>query len=129
LLKISIADNALAVGILFAAYLFTLTGITMIVIPCMRNQKQFTSSSSIIIAVSGLLGGSFFSMETAPKVMRFISRLTPESWAIHSLSAIIFDHQAIVSEWVPLSVFAGAGIAGFTVGLLLMNRELKALKG
>ncbi|MNM91716.1 ABC-2 family transporter protein [compost metagenome] len=129
LLKISIADHALAVGILFAAYLFTLTSITMIVIPFMRNQKQFTSSSSIIIAVTGMLGGSFFSLEIAPKFMRIISRFTPESWAIQSLSAVIFDHQAIRSEWVPLCVFVGIGIAGFAAGLLFMSRELKALKG
>ncbi|WP_235775224.1 ABC transporter permease [Paenibacillus sinensis] len=129
LLKISIADHTLAVGILFAAYVFTLTGITMIVIPCMRNQKQFTSSSSIIIAVTGLLGGSFFSVEMAPKFMQVISRFTPESWAIQSLSAVIFDHQTMASEWVTLSVFAGIGIAGFAAGLILMSRELKALKG
>ncbi|OKP97907.1 ABC transporter permease [Paenibacillus sp. P46E] len=129
LLKISIADNALAVGILFAAYLFALTSITMIVIPFMRNQKQFTSSASIIIAVTGMLGGSFFSMEMAPGFMRIISKFTPESWAIQSLSAVIFDHQAITSEWVPLAVFVGIGIVGFTAGLLFMNRELKILKG
>ncbi|QQZ61888.1 ABC transporter permease [Paenibacillus sonchi] len=129
LLKISIADNALAVGILFAAYLFALTSITMIVIPFMRNQKQFTSSASIIIAVTGMLGGSFFSMEMAPGFMRVLSRFTPESWAIQSLSAVIFDHQPMTSEWVPLAVFAGIGVVGLAAGFLFMNRELKALRG
>ncbi len=129
LLKISIADNALALGILFAAYLFALTSITMMVIPFMRNQKQFTSSASIIIAVTGMLGGSFFSMEMAPRFMRIISKFTPESWAIQSLSAVIFDHQPITSEWVPLVVFAGIGVVGLAAGLLFMNRELKALRG
>ncbi|WP_019908455.1 ABC transporter permease [Paenibacillus sp. HW567] len=129
LLKVSIADNALAVGVLFAAYLFALTSITMIVIPFMRNQKQFTSSASIIIAVTGMVGGSFFSMEMAPKFMRVISKFTPESWAIQSLSSVIFDRQPITSEWVPLVVFAGIGIVGFAAGLIFMNRELKAMKG
>ncbi|MNC80734.1 hypothetical protein D3C75_1336390 [compost metagenome] len=68
-------------------------------------------------------------MQMAPKFMRVISKFTPESWAIQSLSSVIFDHQLISSEWVPLAVFAGIGIVGFAAGLMFMNRELKALKG
>jgi ABC-2 type transport system permease protein len=68
-------------------------------------------------------------MEMAPRFMRIISKFTPESWAIQSLSAVIFDHQPMTSEWVPLVIFAGVGVAGFAAGLLFMNRELKALRG
>lgn len=128
LLKISIADHALAVGVLFAAYLFALTSVTMIVIPFMKNQKQFTSSASILIAVTGMLGGSFFSMEMAPQFMRTLSKLTPESWAIKSLSDVIFGHQTVTSEWVPLVVFAVIGAVGLAAGFLLTGRELKAMR-
>ncbi|MFC3746108.1 ABC transporter permease [Paenibacillus sp. GCM10012306] len=129
LLKVSIADNMLAIGVLFAAYLFALTSITLVVIPFMRSQKQFTSLASMIIAVTGMLGGSFFSMEMAPKIMQMISKFTPESWAIQSLSAVIFDHHAIGSQWVPLGVFVGIGMLGLAAGLLFMSREIKLLKG
>ncbi|ETT36330.1 Pleiotropic drug resistance protein 1 [Paenibacillus sp. FSL R7-269] len=128
LLKIRIADHALAVGVLFAAYLFALTSVTMIVIPFMKNQKQFTSSASILIAVTGMLGGSFFSMEMAPQFMRTLSKLTPESWAIESLSDVIFGHQTVTSEWVPLVVFAVIGAVGLAAGFLLTGRELKAMR-
>lgn len=129
LLKISLADNLFAIIILFAAYLFALTCITMMMIPFMKNQKQFTSSASIFIVVTGMLGGSFFSMEMAPQFMQVVSKFTPQSWAIKSLLSLTFDHQSIYTQWASIGVFLLIGLIGLVVGFQFMNRQLKVIKG
>jgi len=125
ILKVKIADHYLAVGIVFAAYLFALTAITLVVVPFMKDQKQFTASTSILIAVTGILGGSFFPMEIAPKFMQNISMITPERWAIQTLKAVIFNGSSLYSELIPLGIFAGVGVLALGVSFVFVNRSLK----
>jgi len=124
-LKISIEDNALAIGIILAVYLFALTNITIVIIPFMKSQKQFTSAASIIIAVTGMLGGSFFPLEIAPKYMQVISKFTPEAWAIQSLNHVMFNKWSLGTEFIPLALFTGIGLFCLMTSLFLINRHLK----
>ncbi|MCP6683819.1 ABC transporter permease [Bacillus nakamurai] len=125
MLNISIADNVLEAGVVLAAYLFALTALTMVLIPFMKSQKQFTSLASILIAVSGILGGSFFSLELAPKYMRVLSVFTPEKWAIGSLKDMMNDSAASGSQITPLSLFLGIGAAALAVSFYFINRNVK----
>ncbi|MBT2636251.1 ABC transporter permease [Bacillus sp. ISL-26] len=125
LLHISIADNVLEAGAVLAAYLFALTAVTMVLIPFMKSQKQFTSLASILIAVSGILGGSFFSLELAPKYMRVLSAFTPEKWAIGSLKDMMNGSTAIGSQLAPLSLFLGIGTAALAAALYFINLNVK----
>ncbi len=125
LLKISIGHNIFAIAVMLAVYLFALTCITMIMVPFMRSQKQFTSAASIIIAVSGMIGGSFFSLEIAPKYMQVISKFTPEAWAIQSLNNIIFSKSTLGTEWLPIVIFASVGLLSIIVSFILISREIK----
>ncbi len=127
LLKIGIGHNVFAIGLILSVYLFALISITMIMIPFMKSQKQFTSSASIIIAVSGMVGGSFYSLEIAPKYMQSISKFTPEAWAIQSLNDVIFNKSPIGSELIPIGIFIGIGLLSLIVSYLLISREMKTL--
>lgn len=125
LLKATIANNLFPVGLIFAAYLLLLTSITLFFALFVKNQRNFTIFSSIIITVTGILGGSFFSLELAPKYMQTISKFTPESWAIQSLKDIVFNNSSINSQVIPLTVFIGVSILGLILSVIFVNRKIK----
>ncbi len=88
-------------GAVLAACSFALTAVTMAVIPFMKSQKQFTSLASVFIAVTGLLGGAFFTLDAAPEYMRMLSLFTPEKWAIGAFQ----NNGGGDMQIVPLSMF------------------------
>ncbi|MDP4145861.1 MAG: ABC transporter permease [Bacillota bacterium] len=124
-LKVSIVDNLLSVSLIFAAYLLVLTSITSIIVLFIKKQQNFTVTSSIIITVTGLLGGSFFSMEIAPSYIQTISKFTPEAWAIQALKDVMFNNSALTLEVLPLSIFVGIGVLGLIVSSSLVNSKIK----
>ncbi len=125
LLKVSIVNNVFTVSLIFAAYLFLLTSITMIFVLFIRKQQNFTVSTAMLIIVTGMLGGSFFPLELAPKYMQIISKFTPESWAIQSLKDVIFNNASINSQIIPLTVFICVGVLGLIISSVLVNTKIK----
>ncbi|WP_438421117.1 ABC transporter permease [Bacillus siamensis] len=121
MLRIRFADHVLAAGAILAACVFALTAATMAVIPFMKSQKQFTSLASVFIAVTGLLGGAFFTLDAAPEYMRTLSLLTPEKWVIGAFQNNGGDSPQIA----PLSLFLAAGAAALALSLYLINRNMK----
>jgi len=123
-LNATIANNLFSVVLIFAAYLLLLTSITLFFALFVKNQRNFTIFSSIIITVTGILGGSFFSLELAPKYMQIISKFTPESWAIQSLKDIIFNNSSINSQVIPLTVFISVSILGLILSVIFVNTKI-----
>ncbi len=110
-----------AAGAVLAACSFALTAVTMAVIPFMKSQKQFTSLASVFIAVTGLLGGAFFTLDAAPEYMQTLALFTPEKWVIGA-----FQHNGGGDmQIVPLSLFLAAGAPSLVLSLYMINRHMK----
>ncbi|MFX3617653.1 MAG: ABC transporter permease [Sporolactobacillus sp.] len=127
LFKLSLSGHLLLIIAIFAAYLFALIGLTMMVVPFFRKQQQFTILSTMIVVLTGMLGGSFFSIENfAPQFIVLLSHLVPESWAIQSLIRVMIDGQSLGAQWLALAVLGGAGCFGLmlsTITLRLSERR------
>lgn len=125
--NISLAQNLIGEGIMFAAYLFALTGIVMVFVPFIKKQQTFTIIGSVIMALTGILGGSFFPIdEVASKTIQTISKFTPESWAINSISDITFNNSSINSEMTSIVILAGLGILGLSISYIILNIKIRA---
>ncbi|WP_280145682.1 ABC transporter permease [Bacillus amyloliquefaciens] len=121
MLHIRFADHVLAAGAVLEACSFALTSVTMAVIPFMKSQKQFTSLASVFIAVTGLLGGAFFTLDSAPEYMRTLSLFTPEKWAIGAFH----NNGDSSTQIAPLSLFLAAGAVSLALSLYLISRNMK----
>ncbi|MDP4178749.1 MAG: ABC transporter permease [Bacillota bacterium] len=129
LFNINLITNLPAEAVIFAVYLFALTGIIMIFVPFIKRQQSFTILGAILMALTGILGGSFFSIdEIASGTMKLISRLTPESWAIKSLNDVFFNSAAISSELPAIIVLAAAGVLGLAISYVSLNIKIKGEK-
>lgn len=125
--KINFVGNMLAGSIIFSVYLFALTGIVMIFVPFIKKQQSFTIIGAIIMTLTGILGGSFLSIdEIASSTMQVISKFTPEFWAIKSITDITFNNTSITSELPSIIILAAAGVLGLTISYVLLNIKIRA---
>lgn len=124
--NITFAQNLIAEAVIFAIYLFAITGIVMIFVPFIKKQQTLTILGSILMALTGMLGGSFFPLdEVSSKVILTLSKFTPEAWAINSISDIIFNKAALNSEITSIIVLAAIGIVCLTISYTLLNIKIK----
>lgn len=124
--NITFAQNLSAEAVIFAIYLFAVTGIVMIFVPFIKKQQTLTILGSILMALTGMLGGSFFPLdEVSSKVILTLSKFTPESWAINSISDIIFNKAALNSEITSIIVLAAIGIVCLSISYTLLNIKIK----
>lgn len=74
--NITFAQNLSAEASIFAVYLFAVTGIVMIFVPFIKRQQTLTILGSILMALTGMLGGSFFPLdEVSSKVILTLSKI------------------------------------------------------
>lgn len=124
--NITFAQSLSSEAAIFAIYLFAITGIVMIFVPFIKRQQTLTILCSILMALTGMLGGSFFPLdEVSSKVILTLSKFTPEAWAINSISDITFNNAALNSEVSSMIVLAGMGIIGLIISYSLLNIKIK----
>lgn len=124
--NITFAQNLSAEAVIFAIYLFAVTGIVMIFVPFIKKQQTLTILGSILMALTGMLGGSFFPLdEVSSKVILTLSKFTPESWAINSISDITFNNANLNSQITSIIVLTAIGIVGLSVSYTLLNIKIK----
>jgi len=119
----SLISNIPAEAVLFAIYVFALTGIIMMFVPFIKRQQSLTILGAVIMALTGILGGSFFSIdEIASNTIKLISKFTPESWAIKAISDVTFNNSSLRSELLPIMILAITGTLGF-LGYFIITRK------
>ncbi|MCB2340208.1 ABC transporter permease [Clostridium estertheticum] len=130
-LKASIVNNIFPEASIFAIYLFAVVGIVMIFVPFVKKHQTFTILGSVLMVITGMLGGSFFSMDelTAPKPLQIISRCMPENWGIKALKDVIFNNSPLSLEINSIVILLSIGILGLLVSTILTNINMKAEKG
>ena len=120
-------NQSSSLAVLFAVYLFALTGISMVFVPFIKKHQTFTIISSVIMALTGILGGSFFSIvDVSSPTMKLISKFTPEAWGIHALTDVALNHSPLTAQALPIAVLLAAGILGFVISYLAVTYKVKA---
>jgi ABC-2 type transport system permease protein len=129
ILNASIVNNIFAVMCIFTIYLFALIGIVMIFANFVKKHQTFTIFGAVIMALTGMLGGCFFSIdELAPKTIQIISKFMPESWAIKALKNIMFNNLSLYSQLSSIFVLFLIGVLGLVISTILTNINMKTEK-
>ncbi|AWB43757.1 hypothetical protein DCC85_05660 [Paenibacillus sp. CAA11] len=122
--------NSIGVAIfVWSAYLLALCGIVMLLVPRVRSHQNFTVLGSALMAVAGLLGGSFFPIDSsAPEWIQAISRVIPGYWALRSINKTNVTAGSEVSNTICILVLAAIGIAAICLSLWSIRHRLQAQK-
>lgn len=127
LLHIGIGDGAAAELPLWAVYWWALSGISLVLALLARSHRSFTVLGSIVTALSGILGGAFFSIEkaSAPRWIYGLSRLVPGTWLTRSLQAVNGGASSLQSQWPTLLLLAGCGTLCMLAAVLISLRNMR----
>lgn len=104
---------------------FSATGLLAVVYALAKTKEQAYSSSSGIVVVCALLGGSFFPFEHFPPLLQAIGQFVPNRWAILALHEVA-DAQPALSVLQPVVFLSAMGLAGCVAACLLFRRQLAA---
>jgi ABC-2 type transport system permease protein len=122
-LKISILNNIIPISLVFGVYLFLLTGITLMIALFMKRHDNFTVTFGILITVTGILGGSFFPLDTAPGYIVTISKFTPEYWTLTILKDVI-NGKGLAQNFAPLGILLFAGCISLCLAFVLVKKNM-----
>lgn len=127
LLHIGIGDGAAAELPLWAVYWWALSGISLVLALLARSHRSFTVLGSIVTALSGILGGAFFSIEkaSAPRWIYGLSQLVPGTWLTRSLQAVNGGAASLQSQWPTLLLLAGCGTLCMLAAVLISLRNMR----
>lgn len=114
LLGVSWGDP-LATGALILSVVLAATGITALVLTLARTEQQASLYMSIATMGLALLGGNFVSLDQAPDVLRRLSLLTPNGWALRGFRELTVDGGGLGT--VLPAVLAIGAFAVVTLGL------------
>ncbi len=122
LLKLPSFHNLTFAILVFAVYLLLLSGISLPLAMLMKRHEDFTITFAVIIIATGILGGSFFPLTTAPPYLVLLSKFTPEAWGLALLKASLFHNGNISSMIIPLTVITGIAFLGIGIAFLMSSR-------
>ena len=109
--------NPIAAGAVIVAMAFAVTAITACVLTFARTEQQIGLSMSVVTYAMALLGGNFVSLQQAPELLRRLSLVTPNGWALRAFGDLAADGGGITTVLRPLAVIStfGAVTAGIAV--------------
>lgn len=109
----------LAAGLVSLAMVLAVVALTALVIVLARTQRQAEMISSIIVFCLALLGGSFVYVSVEPEIMRRLSLLTPNGWALRAYTDLATTSGGVGTVLVPvLAILAFTALVGTAATLL-----------
>ncbi len=112
-------------ALVIAACALSVTGLLAFIYCLAKTKEQAYSSSSGIVVIFGLLGGSFFPFEDFPPLLQAIAQFVPNHWAILALHTVAYA-QPGVSVVKPVAILSAIGLVGSIAACLLLRRGLAA---
>jgi ABC-2 type transport system permease protein len=107
--------DPLAAGAVIVTVVLAATGITALVLTLARTEQQASLYMSVVTMGLALLGGNFVSLDQAPELLRRLSLVTPNGWALRAFRELTVDGGGVGT--VLPAVLAIGAFALVTLGL------------
>lgn len=121
LLSMSWGDPVSA-GLLIVSVVLAATGITALVLTLARTEQQAQLYMSVVTMGLALLGGNFVSLDRAPEILRKLSLVTPNGWALRAWRDLTVDHGGPGSILPALAAISAFALVTFTIAAVRSRR-------
>ncbi len=112
-----------ALALLVAAYLFSATGLGIMLAAIVRTEAQASTLFPVVTIIPAMLGGTWWPIEMAPRYMQALAYTVPQGWAMTGFTNIITRGLGLAEVLPQAAALAGFGAAFFVVGVLLFRYE------
>ncbi|MEH7344719.1 ABC transporter permease [Bacillus sp. JJ1532] len=103
-------------------YSFAVSGLSMVVAAFTSSEKMADTLGGIGVQLLALLGGSMLPISVFPSLMRKISMITPNSWALTSFTNIM-SGTTWVSLMAPTITLSLIGIVSILIGTMRLRHK------
>lgn len=114
--------DALGVIVLVLAAVFGATGWGMLITALARTPAQVGSVGSAMMLIFGILGGSFIRLNNMPDIVKTLSRITPNAWALDGFTTLALG-GTLSALSTPITALLTMGGVLFVVSVLLFGRK------
>jgi ABC-2 type transport system permease protein len=112
-----------AVLALMAATVVSIAGVSMFVASLARTEQQADTYTTAVAFVLALLGGNFIGPGAAPALLRRLSRLTPNGWALEAFTSVSVDGSTLRDVLGTLGVLVAIGAMFGLAGAVALARR------
>jgi ABC-2 type transport system permease protein len=116
--------SPLAVAAVCVALVLSVVCLTALVIGLARTQRQAEGIASAIVFGLALLGGNFVFVSTAPDLLRRLSLLTPNGWALRAFTDLATRGGGLHTVLVPVAAILAFGAV---IGLVAASLSRRAM--
>lgn len=121
LLQMSWGDP-ISASLLIVSVVLAATGITALILTLARTEQQASLYMSVVTMGLALLGGNFVSLDRAPELLRRLSLLTPNGWALRAFRDLSVDHGGPGSILPALGAILGVAAVTFAIAAARSRR-------
>lgn len=121
IIKVNWFNNPTLIIVLLLAYLYALVSLGMLLVGIVKNFTQLNVIGTILIMGTGMIGGTWWSIEMAPKWMQLLSKFTPQGWFMVGAIDIIKNGATISQVLKPIGVLVLMGSIGLLIALKFIN--------
>ncbi|MCQ3930100.1 MAG: hypothetical protein DPW16_06540 [Chloroflexi bacterium] len=100
-------------------------GFALVIASFAKNPDQGGSISTLVLTVSGLLGGAFLPVDDVP-ILGQISKLTLNRWGLDGFTTLSFDGGTVVDILPNVAVLLGMAVVFFTIALFQFGRRFRS---
>lgn len=120
--------NPLGVVLLVVAAAAAATGWGLLVASLAGSAGQISNLGMALTLIFGILGGSFVSLEGSSAVIQWLSRLTPNRWALDGFTSLALGEE-ITALAGPLAALLVMAVVLFVTAALIFSRRQTQLLG
>ena len=114
--------NPLSVFVLVVAAALAATGWGLLIASLAANAAQISNLGMALTLLFGILGGSFLPLNTAGPLLNWLSRITPNRWALDGFTALAAG-EGPAAVFGPVAALLAMAVVLFVAAALLFRRR------
>ncbi len=109
--------------VVLMVYIFAMTGLGLFLAGFLKSQGQIQAVAMGVVMIGTMLGGVFVPIEDPSTVIRLISSISPQGFAVNALKDILTAGAGLSSFATPLLVMGGVGMLFLIGGVIKLQME------
>ncbi len=115
---IGVGGHWLAVLTICFAYIFSLTGMGLLLSSMVKNHGQLSAATPVILTSFAMLGGCMWPLEiVSSRILLGLSLLTPHRWALEALHSVVIEPAGKGDFIQPVVILMAMGIVYVAAGI------------
>lgn len=110
--------------LVFAVYLLSVISISMFLSSILKTPAQLQAGAPVFALLTGFAGGCFWNFLETPERLRMISALTPQSWALRGINALLVDPGSLSGIMAPVLVLFMISLILLPLSYIIINSQV-----